>query len=378
MTSQSPIRRHLPLLGLFVLAVAIVVGGLSTRCSRAEQLRDSAAQQSVRAVALVAPTPISAQTMELPGRIEAWSRAPIYARVSGYLKSWQVDIGQPVKAGQALAEIETPDLDQELLQARAELERARTDANLADITARRWQSLLNSNAVSRQEVEERTADQAAKRSAVNAAQANVERVQALQQFKHLEAPFTGIVTAPNTDVGSLINVGMTPGSELFVVSDVSRLRVYVNVPQRMVAGLQAGNRAQLRVPERPGKAYTATVQSLAQAIDAGSGTMRIQLSVDNAAGELLPGAYATVQFDAAQGQAALGLPPSALIIDKRGVQIATLDAEGKARLKQVTIARDLGNMVALAEGLAESDRVIDSPPDGIANGDALRVAEQQP
>lgn len=378
MTSQSPIRRHLPLLGLSVLAVVIVVGGLSTRWSRAEQLSDSAAQQSVRAVALVAPTPISAQTMQLPGRIEAWSRAPIYARVSGYLKSWQVDIGLPVKAGQALAEIETPDLDQELLQARAELERARTDANLADTTARRWQSLLNSNAVSRQEVEERTADQAAKRSAVNAAQANVERGQALQQFKHLKAPFAGIVTARNTDVGSLINVGMTPGSELFVVSDVSRLRVYVNVPQRMVAGLQAGSRAQLRVPERPGKAYTATVQSLAQAIDAGSGTMRVQLSVDNAAGELLPGAYATVQFDAAQGQAALGLPPSALIIDRQGVQIATLDAEGKARLKPVTIARDLGNTVALAEGLAESDRVIDSPPDGIANGDALRVAEQQP
>ncbi|MFY1028777.1 efflux RND transporter periplasmic adaptor subunit [Pseudomonas asiatica] len=213
---------------------------------------------------------------------------------------------------------------------------------------------------------------------MNAAQANVERVQALQQYKRLNAPFAGIVTARNTDLGALINVGMTPGSELFVVSDVSRLRVYVNVPQRMVGGIQPGTSAQLHVPERPGKNYSASVQSLAQAIDAESGAMRVQLSVDNAAGELLPGAYATVQFNADSGQTDLGLPFSALIIGKQGVQVATLDGEGKARLKPVTIARDLGNIVALADGLSESDRVIDSPPDGIAEGEPLRAAEPKP
>ncbi len=368
-------RRYLPALILIGVAAAIVAVGLVSRWSRAEQLRDSAAAQSVRTVAVISPSPVEGSALALPGRIEAWARAPIYARVSGYLKSWSHDIGAPVRSGQVLAEIETPDLDQELLQARAELARARSEAALAGTTARRWQSLLASDSVSRQEVEERVADHTTKQAAVNALQANVERIQTMQQYRRLTAPFDGIVTRRNTDVGALINVGSSAGSELFVVSDTRRLRIYVNVPQRQVAAIRAGTRAQLSVPERPGDTFEATVQSLAQAIDAGTGAMRVQLTVDNADGRLLPGGFATVRFEAARDTSALGLPPSALIVGRNGVQVAVVDGEGRAQLRPVTIARDLGRVVELGDGLVgPDDRVINSPPDGIANGDVVRVA----
>ncbi|MBU9618700.1 efflux RND transporter periplasmic adaptor subunit [Burkholderia multivorans] len=376
MTHATPSkrRRYLPALILIAVAAAIVVIGLVTRWSRAEQLREDAQTQSVRTVAVILPSPIEGSALALPGRIEAWSRAPIYARVSGYLKRWSRDIGEPVKAGQVLAEIDTPDVDQELQQARAELARARSEAALADTTARRWQSLLTSDSVSRQEVEERVADHTAKQAAVNALQANVERLQAMQQYRRLTAPFDGIVTARNTDVGALINVGSSVGSELFVVSDVRRLRIYVNVPQRQVAAIRSGAKALVNVPERPGETFEATVQSLAQAIDASTGAMRVQLTVDNADGRLLPGGFATVRFEAVGGTQALGLPPSALIVGRNGVQVALVDDEGRTQLRPVTIARDLGRVVELTDGVRESDRVINSPPDGIADGDVVRIA----
>ncbi|WP_044872501.1 efflux RND transporter periplasmic adaptor subunit [Pseudomonas sp. LFM046] len=370
------LRSQLLPLVLIALALVVVVTGLSTRWSRAEQLEKMAAEQAVRTVAVISPSRVLATTIELPGRIEAWARAPIYARISGYLKSWEVEIGDRVTAGQVLAEIETPDLDHEIQQARAELERARSEAALAETTAGRWQRLLGSNAVSRQEVEERTADRAVKQAVVNALQANLQRVQALQGFRRLVAPFDGVVTARNTDVGALINVGMAPGSELFVVADVSRLRVYVNVPQREVAAVAPGGRAVLKVPERPGTTYTAIVQSLSRSIDVESGAMRVQLSVENPEGELLPGSYATVSFQADPDLARLGVPPSALIIGKEGTQVATVDSDGSVSLRAVSISRDLGNIIELADGLSEGDQIIDSPPDGIATGDRVRIAER--
>jgi RND family efflux transporter MFP subunit len=356
------------------IAAAIVTTGLISRRSQAEQLRERAAAQTVPVVALVSPSPVAGMSLELPARIEAWARAPIYARVSGYLKQWSVDIGGVVKAGQVLAEIETPDLDQQLLQAQAELRTARSNVSLAASTSKRWQSLLAINAVSRQEAEEKAGDLEAKQSVVNELQANVDRVRALQQYRRLVAPFDGVVTARNTDVGSLINLGMTPGSELFVVSDIRRLRVYVNVPQRQVALINPGGKAQLTVPERPAQTYPAIVQSLARAVDSGSGAMLIQLEVDNEAGELLPGGFATVRFESAVAQGGLGLPPSALIIGRNGVRIATVDGEGRAQLKSIEIARDLGNMIELAGGLAADDKVIANPPDGLENGDRVRIA----
>jgi RND family efflux transporter MFP subunit len=363
--------------GIVIVAIAaiVVIAGIAMRASDAARLRERADAQAVPTVVVVAPGNAgSAATLDLPGRIEAYSRAPIYARVSGYLKSWKVDIGTPVKAGQLLAEIETPDLDQQLLQAKADLASAQANAALAATTAKRWQSMLASDSVSRQEAEEKSADYATKQAMVNAAQANVDRVAAMKNFTRIVAPFDGIVTARSTDVGALINAGSGAGPELFVVSDTKKLRVYVNVPQNYVSIIKRGTKASISVPEHPGKFYTATVESSSQAVNTASGSMLIQLAVDNAKGELLPGGFASVSLELPRDTGVFNIPPSALIFDKAGLRVATVGADSKAILKPVTIARDLGKVIELASGIAADDRVVESPPDGIANGDLVRVA----
>lgn len=374
--SPAVSRRSLQIasLVLALIAIAVVVAGTLTRRSEAAQLRERAHGQLVPSVIVISPgSAAAAATLELPGRIEANARAPIYARVSGYLKSWKVDIGSQVKTGQLLAEIETPDLDQQLLQARAELASAKANVALSTSTAKRWQALLADDAVSRQESDEKAGDLATKQSVVNALQANVERYLALKQFTRIVAPFDGVVTSRSTDVGALINVGGAPGSELFVVSDISKLRVYVSVPQSYVSVIRQGSKARLTVPESSGKVFNATVQSLSQAISAGSGSMLIQLAASNADGSLLPGGFANVSFDLSKAKPGLSVPPSALLFGKAGVQVATVGADEKVVLKTVTVARDLGSVIEIASGLAADDRVIDSPPDGVANGDAVRV-----
>jgi RND family efflux transporter MFP subunit len=386
MSTKSTARRPLVVAVIAAaVAAAVVIGGLATRHSQAEQLKEAAAARAVPTVNLVAMKDIAGSPLQLPARIEAWSRAPIYARVTGYLARWNVDIGAKVHAGQVLAVIETPDLDQDLRQAQAQLAVARSNLALAESTARRWQSLVAQNAVSKQEAEEKQGDYMSKRSSVQALQASVERQQALKRYTQLVAPFDGVVTARNTDVGALVNAGAggsagssagsNGGSELFVVSDLRRLRVYVQVPQRQVAQIRPGSTAQVSVPERPGSSYPAKVQSLAQAINAGSGTMLVQLAVENPRGELLPGAFGTVRFDqaAAAGDAVI-VPPGALIMGRGGVQVATLEAGNRVRIRKVAIARDLGNAVELGDGVTRADRIIDSPPDGIADGDVVRVA----
>jgi len=282
-----------------------------------------------------------------------------------------------------LAVIETPDLDQDLRQAQAQLAVARSNLALAESTAKRWQSLVAQNAVSKQEADEKQGDFISKQSNAAALQASVERQQALKRYTQLVAPFDGVVTARNTDVGALVNAGSggtagsSAGSELFVVSDLRRLRVYVQVPQRQVAQIHPGSTARVSVPERPGVTYQAKVQSLAQAINAGSGTMLVQLAVENPKGELLPGAFATVQFDeAAVAGDAVAIPPGALIMGRNGTQVAVLDAGNRVRIKKVTIARDLGNVIQLGDGVTKADRIIDSPPDGLADGDQVKVAQK--
>jgi RND family efflux transporter MFP subunit len=379
----KPVSKRPLLIGAVALAVAaaVVVAGLATRHSQAEQLKEAAREGAVPTVTLVSLKDIAGAPMELPARIEAWSRAPIYARVSGYLQRWNVDIGAKVKAGQVLATIETPDLDQDLRQAQAQLAVARSNLALAESTARRWQSLVAQQAVSKQEADEKQGDFVSKQSTVHALQASVERQQALKRYTQLTAPFDGVVTARNTDVGALVNAGSggAAGSELFVVSDLRRLRVYVQVPQRQVAQIHPGSGARVSVPERPGSGYPARVESLAQAISAGSGTMLVQLAVDNPKGELLPGAYATVQFDQAlAANDTVAVPPGALIMGRSGAQVAVLDAGNRVRIRKVAITRDLGNVVELGAGVTRADRIIDSPPDGLADGDQVRVAAAAP
>ena len=362
-----------------VVAAYVTYSGISARSTDAKQLKDRAQVQSVMTVSVISPTPANATpTLDLPGRIEAFAKAPIYSRISGYLKSWKADIGTPVKAGQLLAEIDTPDLDQQILQAQAELASTLANAALSENTAKRWQSLQATNFVSSQAVEEKLGDYKAKLAIVAASQANVNRVEALKNFSRIVAPFTGVITARNTDIGALINVGGSPGSELFVVSDIKRLRLYVNLPQSYVAQIQRGATAKFTVPESPGKTFMAKVMSMSQAITTGSGSMLVQLDADNPSGALLPGGFANVSFELPGVSSGLSVPPSALIFTKAGLRVATVSADNKVVLKTVVIGRDYGNKVELSSGLEETDRVIESPPDGVTDGDVVKVAVTEP
>ena len=277
-----------------------------------------------------------------------------------------------------MAEIDTPDLDQQILQAKAELASTQANAALSENTAKRWQSLLATNFVSSQAVEEKLGDLKAKQAIVAASQANVNRVEALKNFSRIVAPFDGVITARNTDVGALINVGGSAGSELFMVSDIKRLRLYVNLPQTYVAQIQKGAIAKFTVPESPGKTFIAKVQTMSQAISAGSGSMLVLLSAENASGALLPGGFANVSFELPGISSSLSLPPSELIFTKAGLRVATVSLENKVVLKAVVIGRDYGNKVELSSGLEASDRVIESPPDGVTDGDAVKVALSAP
>lgn len=361
-------------LALVFIAVTVVAHGLGVRAAQSSRLQATAEAEAIPNVAVVTPSSADNQVgLELPGRLEAFNRAPIYARVPGYLKSWNYDIGSRVKAGEVLAEIDTPDLDQQLRQARADLNVAQANAKLAELTAKRWQSLAGTDAVAAQDVDQRTFTWNANLAQVKAAQANVDRLMAEESFKHLVAPFDGIVTARETDIGALINVGAAGGSELFVVSDTRKLRVYVNVPQNFVPSVPAGTTATINVPEHPGKTYSGTVEASAQAVNPSSGTTLMQIIVDNAAGEMMPGDYASIHLQVAPAGQVLSVPSSALIFDARGLSIATVDSSQRVQLKAVSIARNLGAVVEVASGLAPDDRVIENPPDGIGNGATVHL-----
>ncbi|WP_458071014.1 efflux RND transporter periplasmic adaptor subunit [Rhodanobacter sp. BL-MT-08] len=362
-----------------VVIVVVVILGLATRVFDARRLKTWTDEQNVPTVNVAMPEQKGAgASLQLPGRIEAYTQAPMYARTGGYLKSWKVDIGGKVKAGQLLAEIETPDLDQQLLQAKADLASAQANEALAATTAKRWQAMLASDSVAKQEVDEKTGDYTAKRALANAAKANVDRIEATKGYSRIVAPFDGVVTARNTDVGALINEGSSGGGQpLFVVSDVSKLRVYVQVPQAFVPSIPAGATAQLTVPEYPGRTFTAKVEASAQAVNASSGSTLIQLSVDNADGKLMPGSFTNVQFKLDAHAAGLRVPASALIFNASGLHLATVGSDNKVTFKTVTIQHDYGKTVEIGSGISANDRVIDSPPDGLVDGDQVKIAQPQ-
>jgi len=375
------VPRRLTLIGsaFALLAIAVVAYGLGTRQAQNASLHDVTEAQAVPVVALVTPASVSNNAaLELPGRLEAFIQAPIYARVPGYLKSWKYDIGAKVKAGDVLAEIATPDLDQQLMQARADLSVSQANAKLAQIGAERWQSLASTDAVAKQDVDQRTFTWNANLAQVKAAQANVDRLVAEEGFKRLVAPFDGVVTARETDIGALINVGAAGGAQLFVVSETGKLRVYVNVPQNYVPSVPPGTKATISVPEHPGKTYSGAVEYSSQAVNPSSGTTLMELVVDNAAGEMMPGDYASIHLQMAAVAHALSLPASALIFDAKGLSVATVGADNRVLLKPVSIGRDLGTVIELASGLSPTDRVIEIPPDGIGNGALVRLAAAAP
>ncbi|MET0986847.1 MAG: efflux RND transporter periplasmic adaptor subunit [Steroidobacteraceae bacterium] len=375
MSPSKPLRaRSVGGIVAIAILVAIVASGIGIRAADQRRLHQWTDEQAIPSVAVV--TPVNAESVvhiQLPGRLEAQARAPLYARVSGYLKSWSADIGTHVKAGQVLAVIEAPDLEQQLLQAQADYASAKANAALAASTSKRWQLMLGRNLVSKQEVEEKAGDLAAKEALANAARANVDRLRTLLNFTRITAPFDGIVTARRTDVGALIHEGGGSDSELFVVSDTSRLRVYVDLPQVYVARLTEAASASITVPEHLDKTFPAKVEGFSRAVNAATGTTLVQLSVDNKNGELLPGGFANVSVELPQARPTLQLPASALIFDEEGTRVAIVGANDRVVLKPITIARDNGATIDIATGLEPDDRVIDAPPDGLLSGSAVRV-----
>ena len=378
---STPSPRRLRLVALIGTALlgAIVVIGVATRISYARSLRQWTGEQAIPTVVISEPESTNGKTpLELPAQMDAFINAPIYARTTRYLKSWEKDIGAPVKAGDVLGIIDTPDLDQQLLQTQADLATAKANATLAAITAKRWQELhqTDPDSVSQQSVDQYNGDLAARQAQVNSAQADFDRLKALKSYARLVAPFDGRVTARNTDVGALITAGSSgTGVPLFTVSDTSKLRVYVRVPQVYAPSIHRNDEATLTVPEYPGQSFTAKVQADARAIAPDSGTTLVQLLVDNPDGHLLPSSYASVRLNIASGTLGLHVPAEALIFDDKGLHVATLDASNHVHLKTVTIRRDFGTSIEIGSGLAPNDRVIINPPDGLADGDEVRIAK---
>ena len=376
--SRPPVsRRKLGIVGLLagIAAVLVVITGIRAREDSDTKLKEWTDNQAIPTVAVALPdAKVLNPTLDLPGRLEAYNRAPIFARVSGYLKSWSADIGARVKTGDVIAEIEAPDLDQQLLQARADLASAEASAKLSEATLARRRTLIASNFVSMQEIDERTADLSNKNGSVKADQANVERLEALAGYKKITVPFDGIVTSRDTDVGALINAGGTTGPAMFTISDIRKLRVYVNVPQTYVPAIKIGAKAVITMPEYPTKTFLATVEASSQSVDVNSGTTRMQLGLDNTKGELMPGGYANVRMSLTRDAVPLHIPASALIFNQSGLRVATVGSDDKVLFKTVTIARDLGRDIELGSGLSPDDRIIIAPPDGLSDGDQVRVA----
>ena len=375
----TPRRLKIAAIVAVLAAVVIVAYGIASRASDASRLKQWTAEQAIPSVTVIQPSTSGVgQTIVLPGRLEAFYRAPIYARVSGYLKAWYTDIGAKVKAGQVLGIIETPDLDQQLEQAKADLASARANQALAETTAKRWQTMLKSDSVSQQAVDEKNGDLATKLAIANAAAANVERLQALESFKRIVAPFDGTVTSRDTDVGALIDAGSGRGPQLFTVSDIHLLRVYVSVPQDVASSIQPRMTAQLLVPGHGDRKFTARVDSTSGAVNAESGTLLVELSLDDSSGALMPGDFANVRFDLSADANVIRVPASALIFRAAGLQVATVDANSRAQLHSITVKQDLGRWIEIASGVGAGDRIIDSPPDALSDGDEVRVAAAAP
>jgi RND family efflux transporter MFP subunit len=375
---REPRPRRLLLVGLCIVAAAavLVTTGIRGRARTEQDLARRTAEQAPPTVALIRPQRgAPAQELVLPGDIHAFALAPIYARASGYVKAWYKDIGARVSKGDVLAEIDTPDLDQQYAQAKADVANAAATAALAAATAQRYHALAAKNVISKQSEEEKAGDATARQAALESARANLARLQALMTFKSLVAPFDGIVTTRSIDVGTLINAGGTTGTALFQVADVHAMRVYVRVPQAFVAELRPGLKATLRLPQYPDQTFDATLVGSSNAITPESRTALVQLQADNPNGKLWPGTYAEVHFHLDPNPDALRVPATALMFGERGVRIATLDDNGTVVLKPVKLGHDIGSDIEILAGLDPSDRLIDSPLETLNTGDRVRVVD---
>jgi len=367
------IRRYA--LILLVVAIALGVWGEVSRVLARSALGKETAESAIPTVTTVAAERSAlGEELVLPGAVQAFVEAPIYARTSGYLKSWNTDIGTVVTKGQLLAEIETPEVDQQLSQARADLATARANEALANSTNARWQTLLATESVSKQDAEEKSGDSAAKKAAADSAAANVGRLHDLESFKRVVAPFSGVITARNTDIGALINAGQSAGSELFRIADTRKLRIYVRVPETFAAVTRPGLEAELRFAEQANRTFAAKTVRTSNALDPILRTLQVELELDNAKGEIFPGAYAEVHFKLPASAETLRLPANTVLFRAAGLQVATLDGDQRVKLKNIVQGRDFGNTIEVLSGLEPNDTVVLNPPDSIANGVQVRIA----
>ena len=354
------------------LLVLALIGGLPRVRARARLERETA-QMAVPVVAVIQPKRAPAvRDLVLPASVRAYVEASIYARTTGYLKRWRFDIGARVKEGDLLAEIDTPEVNQQLRQARADLSTVEANLKLAQITAARYEDLLRSDSVSKQEADNATGDLAAKRALVRSSEANVKRLEDLQSFQKIYAPFSGVVTARNTDVGALIDAGAR--TELFHLAQPEQLRVYVNLPEAFIPSAQPGLTAELTVAQYPDRRFPGTLVRTAGAIDPTSRTLLVELRVDNPTGVLLPGAYAQIRFKLPNPAPTLLLPAGTLMFGTEGMRVAVVGADRRVALKQVTIGRDLGTEVEVVAGLKGDEAVVVNPSDSLTQGQAVRTA----
>ena len=361
-----------------IVVIAIVVAGVVPRLRAKAALRVETNSLAVPEVQVIQPKRGStAQEIILPGNIQAFIDAPIYARTNGYLRSWTSDIGARVKKGQLLAEIETPEVDQQLLQARADLNTAQANENLSQITFNRFEGLKNTDSVSTQDVDNAAGDYAAKKAIVDSARSNVNRLEDLQSFEKIYAPFDGVITARNTDVGQLIDSGSSGGvaKELFHIAAIRTLRVYINVPQQYSVAAKPGIVADLSLAQFPGRTFQGKLVRTANAIDLATRTLLVEVDVDNATGELLPGAFAEVHLKLPTEIPSYILPVNALIFRAQGLQIATVDNGNRAKLVTIVLGRDFGATVEVVSGLSDADKVIVSPPDSLVDGEQVQIAQ---
>lgn len=377
---RAPSRRSL----LTAAAAAVLLGtfvvsyGFINRAQSKQEVVDWTNAHSIPTVSLAKLAPGSSnQTLTLPGNIQPFNRAAIFARVNGYVKGWDHDIGSSVKAGQVLATIDAPDLDQQLSQAKATLASARANLQIASLTAGRNDVLLQKQIVAQQLADQTAADAKAKEAVVDANEANVRQLEAMQSFKTLAAPFDGVVTARNVELGMLINSGGT-GQPLFEVSDLHRVRIYVQVPQSFSAGLALGMNATFEMPQYPGVQFDATLSHISKAINSSSHSMQVELQADNAAGKFFGGSYCNIHFQLPANPDLVKIPSTALITSSVGSQVATVDGNDKVSLKNVQLGRDLGDSVEVLAGLSASDRIVNNPPETLAAGDTVRLAAASP
>lgn len=371
-------RARMVLLVIVALALVIALFGIIKRKHHDTVQKQDVAVNNLMSVKTVLPMNApDTQSLELPGSVTPWYEATVFAQVDGYLKMWYTDIGAQVKKGQTMAVIDTPELDEQIQRAQSDLATAQAKLDLANVTAVRWQKLLVSDSVSQQEVDEKVQGAKAQQAELNAAKAYLRALKAKQAFNHLVAPFDGVVTDRNTDIGMLITTGSNASTTpLFRVADVHKLRVYVDVPQNFSQFIKPGLIAQLTFPDIPGKKFTATYFSTSESIHATSRTLTVELTMDNPHNELQPGAYTNVYLDLPGNTTEMMLPATSLLFRKEGLQVATVGPDNKVVLKSVVMGRDMGKSVVIRSGILPTDQVIDSPSDSIANGDKVVIVNK--